>query len=1197
MSSRTLIGHRYELGPRIGAGGMATVFRGLDTHTKRPVALKLLRVEVWSNDPRGVARFAREGEALRQLNHPNIVKLLDQVDEGDNHYLVMELVEGGSFDTLCSPENKLPLRRVLEIALDVCDALVRAHRLGIVHRDLKPANVLIAADGAACLTDFGVAHVAGKERLSATDSVIGTVDYMSPEAISGGLVDARADIWSLGVLIFEALTGVRPFAGEHPIATVHAIVTKAPADLETLRADCPLALVDLVYRMLEKDRNQRVPSTRQVGVELESIAAALKGAPAKRPHLAGFDVADTQQGRHFESFVFDETLVGGAIVAPRPSARTSQLPLQATEFVGRQAELVALRQLLVRDRVRLLTIVGPGGMGKSRLALEACRRADLELSRVQREPAAQAWFELGPCFVELAPLASADLVLSSIAEAVGFQIHPGGPAPKRQLVAFLARRSFLLVLDNFEHVLPAADLVAEILQGAPGVSVLVTSREPLGLSHEHVFPLSGLGVPNPAGERDADYSGIHLFLQSARRLAPDFELHGDAAQAAAHICGLVQGMPLGIVLAASWVNMLSLTEIAQEIAANGEFLSSDLRDVPERHKSIRAVFDYSFHLLSPSERAVMLRLGVFRGGFTREAAQSTALADLRILAVLAKKSLISRDPASGRYELHELLRQYAEDRLREDPEEHQRTLDRHASFFAAFLACRTAALQSNDPRPAARAIEGELDNVRNAWRQLLARQNLVETAAGLPALKRFYLLRGSFSELEEVFSTAAVALGEPPPAPGSQQARLHGHALVLQASAVNGQWDFERAVALLSRALPELAPFTLESAHALLGLALALMSSGHPERGIEAGQEALALYAETSDTWESARAHALLGFSYADWQGPDKTQALFERSIELQRSMGDGQLTIPEALTGLGRVKVERGEYVEGCRLIRDSLALHEKQENRWGKRTALANLATTLRKQGAYAEAEAHAQEALALSREFFPFAEVFELLLLADILKESDRLAEASEHYHACLSGVALLPAEAEPKPFSVELGHPAVCVAIAQLNLGDIAFLQGDPTEARRLLRESLGAFERLGTTWGVAVASDYLGYLACHEGDEPGAIAQLGRALDVSLQAGLLPHAASALAGVARLHFKLGALELASELVAVLRNHPAVERQTLARRVEPLLIELRRSYPSEALEQVLERGKTQDLERAARAQLGSPLFANPLAAAGR
>jgi predicted ATPase len=1184
MKPSTLIGHRYELGPRIGAGGMATVFRGLDTHTQQPVALKLLHVQARLDDRQAVERFAREGEALGRLNHPNIVKLLGQVHEGDNHYLVMELEEGGSFDTLCSQDIKLPVLRVIEIALDVCDALVRAHRLGIVHRDLKPANVLIAADGTARLTDFGVARIAGKERLSTTGSIIGTLDYMSPEALSGGIVDARADIWSFGVLIFEALTGTRPFVGAHPVATLHAIVMKGPADLETLRPDCPLALVDLVNRMLEKDCNQRVPSARQVGVALESIAATLENAASRRTRLARFEVAEPQRGERFGTLMFDETLTSGAIVTARPS----RLPLQATEFVGRHAELAALAQLLVRDRARLVTIVGPGGMGKSRLAVETCRLADLELGMAQPEPARNDWFQQASAFVELAPLASPDLVFSAIAEAVGFQIHPGAPAPKRQLIAFLARRTLLLVLDNFEHVLPAADLVAEILHGAPGVSVLATSREPLGLSHEQVFSLSGLGVPVSGEERSGDASGIQLFVQSARRLIPDFTLDDDTFQKAAHVCGLLQGMPLGIVLAASWVNVLSLSEIAREIAANVDFLSSDLRDVPIRHKSIRAVFDYSFHLLRSNERAAMARLSVFHGGFTREGAESVALADLRVLAGLTRKSLLSRDPASGRYELHELLRQYADARLRESAEDYERTLDRHSRFFTAFLTGCIAPLQSSNPQPVARVIEDELDNVRSAWRRMLARRNFAETGAVLPALKRFYLLRGLFSELEEIFSLAVAALGEPSPAPGSELARLHGSALVLQAIGANGHWCYERAVDLISHALTELAPFDLESAHACLALALALARSRDPARGVEAGREALRLYAGTSDSWETARAHAIFGLSYSDRLGLDETQALFERSIELQHRIGDGQVSIPEALNGLGDLKVERGHYLEGGRLIREAVTLHDKQGNHWGKRNALASLANALRRQGEYAEAEGCAKEVLALSREFFPFAEAYGLLLLGDVLKESGRLAEASEHYYRCLTGVAVLPAQGEQAQLSVESGHGPLCVALAQLNMGDIAFLQNDFHEARRLLRESLSIFEQLGTTWGVAVALDYLGYLACYEGDEPGAIAQLGRALEVALQAGMLPHAASALAGVARVHFARGAFETACELVAVLRNHPAVERQTLARRVEPLLLELRRNCP-EALERAVKLGETPDLDRTARAQLESPLFA--------
>jgi serine/threonine protein kinase len=266
-----VIGERYRIEKRIGQGGIGDVYYGFDIETKAPVAVKALKPHVVAGDPDIVERFRREGEALRELDHPNIVKMLATIEEDGQHYIVMEYVGGGSLRDLLDNEGRLPLERVLHIALDLSDALTRAHRLKIVHRDIKPANVLLAKDGTPRLTDFGAARLQDRTDLTEQGTVIGTIAYLSPEACKGQKLDARNDIWSFGVMLFEMLTGKRPFDEKETPSTIIAIVTKPLPDLVALMPDVPPNLVDLIYNMLEKNPNDRIPSMRQVGAELEAI--------------------------------------------------------------------------------------------------------------------------------------------------------------------------------------------------------------------------------------------------------------------------------------------------------------------------------------------------------------------------------------------------------------------------------------------------------------------------------------------------------------------------------------------------------------------------------------------------------------------------------------------------------------------------------------------------------------------------------------------------------------------------------------------------------------------------------------------------------------------------------------------------------------------------------------------------------------
>ncbi|MCU0480748.1 MAG: protein kinase [Anaerolineae bacterium] len=268
------IGDRYEFDRTtdiIGRGGMGTVYKGIDIQTGQMVAIKQLKPDIIEENPDFVERFNREAEALRRLNHPNIVDVLDTLADDDAHYLIMEYVSGGSLWDEMQKTKQLPIARVLQIALDLSDALTRAHRLKIVHRDLKPANILIADDGTPRLTDFGVAQLSDKSRVTRTGAVVGTLNYLSPEALNGDPIDERTDIWAFGVMLYEMLAGHNPFPEESATAMVTAILTKPIADLNASRPDVPAPMTRLIEQMLIKDRAKRIDSIRKVGSELEDI--------------------------------------------------------------------------------------------------------------------------------------------------------------------------------------------------------------------------------------------------------------------------------------------------------------------------------------------------------------------------------------------------------------------------------------------------------------------------------------------------------------------------------------------------------------------------------------------------------------------------------------------------------------------------------------------------------------------------------------------------------------------------------------------------------------------------------------------------------------------------------------------------------------------------------------------------------------
>ncbi|MDH5606339.1 MAG: serine/threonine-protein kinase, partial [Anaerolineae bacterium] len=708
MMAGLLLKNRYQMNSLMGEGVMGNVFRGTDKYTNQSVVIKVLESEIVNAQPEMIERFSREAELLRQLDHPNIVEMLDEGIVDGCQYIVMEYVEGGDLRAfLKSHPGGLAQERVLRIAIEIADALTRTHHLGVIHRDIKPGNILLDLEGKPRLTDFGIAFQADKERLTKEGVIVGTVSYLSPEAIQGYSLDERADIWAFGVVLFEMLAGHPPFRGNTTWDVLSAILNEKLPDLAALREGVSADFVDLICRMLKKDRHERLHSVRQVGAEIEAI-------------IKGFEIP-------YEPLLRDDQKTAFATPPPEGHRRVSNLPIPRTPFIGRENELAEISKIIDAPDARLISLTGPGGIGKTRLAIEVGM-------------AEKGKFSDGVFFVSLAAVSNPDDIFTNISEAASFQFFHG-VEPKQQIFDYFHKKKALLVLDNFEHLLEGANLISEILEAAPHVKALVTSRERLNLFGEIVVAIKGLTCPSGNSRQNLlDCNAVKLFLQAAKRTCPGFDFQAKESEYIAEICQLVDGMPLGIELAAAWVNTLEIKAIPAEIKRSIGFLDSNLRDVPDRHRSVRAVFDTTWKLLNEEEQQGFMNLSVFRGQSSRKALTEIIGAGLGILRTMVDKSILRQDQ-SGYYQIHGLLRQYGEEKLAGNPEAFSKIRQKHAEYYCDFFG-------SYQEISAGRYqyVIPEIDNVRQATDYLI--ENRKFALLGKILISWFYMIgaRGWYLE-------------------------------------------------------------------------------------------------------------------------------------------------------------------------------------------------------------------------------------------------------------------------------------------------------------------------------------------------------------------------------------------------------------------------------------------------------------------
>lgn len=873
------------------------------------------------------------------------------------------------------------------------------------------------------------------------------------------------------------------------------------------------------------------------------------------------------------------------------------LPADTTPFIGREKELAQLDELLGDPAARLITILGVGGMGKTRLALALSSR---QLGRTHR---GNAPYADGIFMVALAPVEHPSRLGDAIARAVDFAFH-GEHDRDRQIIDFLRNRKLLLILDNFEHLIDATSvgLLLNILAEAPGVCAIVTSRIRLNARGEHLFRLNGLEIPDEEALGPAACLAVAdgtdapaLFCQSARRARADFVLDENTLPTVLRICRLVQGMPLGIELAAGWLGLLGVEEIATEIEKSLDFLEADWHDLPDRQSSLRAVFDTSWKLLTSQEQTALMSLTVFRGGFTREAAEAVAGASLRMLLSLAAKSWLQA--AEGeRYQIHELLRQYAARELISVPEGAGAVRQRHAFYFAGYLRGLEPRMRGSQPSLAYAAVDEDFDNVQSAFEWLIDRDEL-DVAVGqlLPGLFRYLESRYRYFLLQPLIARAekrARALGNNHHAgvllivqsafffngyptrymdyhwisAVSTEIMQRAWAIMPAEPVDTGFWstllgwqygrfvNFEAAVGRLGQLVKRFQKDgrTWETAFAMQCLGRLLTprpwdTTRHGPTG-EAGvvlQQALQLFNQLGDEREEAVTLLFLGFErQAAGDMADARRLAGEAQYRL-RAIGDDIIAVTINWS-LAEIHLQLGEVQESLRMFHE---LAEAFINAGRPHLAIDGLSRASYETVRYGdldEALRLRERCLTLSRASGHLGyESWDSWEMGEVYRVRGDLEQARRWFERSL---ALFRATASAYEES-EVGQ-----SFYHRGLGDLALAEGNAVEAAAYFAEAARFAQATHHTWQYAYATTGLGRAALMAGDSATAARHLSDGLRVGASTGDAGIVLVSFAGAAQFFMVQGDPEHARHLAGRILAHPLAWNET--RREVARLLEMDR-----------------------------------------
>jgi predicted ATPase/Tfp pilus assembly protein PilF len=1054
---------RYLIDRFLARGGMGEVYRAVDRELDIPVALKTFRPEIGS-DPGALRRLKQEVLVARSISHPNVCRIYDlgRDEERDVSFLTMEYLPGEMLSSRIRSAGPMATEIALPIVRQMTDALDAAHRAGIVHRDFKSANVMLvpARDGErVVVTDFGLAVPLEDSRNGAAPeagpaaggasihTLVGTPAYMSPEQVTGGKLGPAADLYALGVVLFEMTTGRLPFEGSTPLQAAHARLTVDPP------APSRFAPVDA-----EWDR---------------TILKLLSREPGRR-HPSGRDVVLALEGRHLGE-----------------ARGKYSLPAERDAFVGRVGELALLRTRLESDSQReggprLLVVVGAGGTGKTRLA----RRYGWE--SLWRWPGG-AWF------CDLSEARAVDGILGAVATSLDVPL--GKDDPVLQLGHAIAGRGrSLVILDNFEQVAPHAPAtLGKWLARCTETSFLVTSRERLGLDGEVVVPLEPL---------DPVKHGVELFELRARTSRPGFRVDEANRGAVLEIVTKLDGLPLAIELAAARLRMLSLDQLRGRLADRFKILSGGPRG---RHSTLQATLDWSWELLLPWERSAASQASVFEGGFTLEAAEavidlsphSGAPLLIDVIQSLVDKSWLRAGVALHvpRFEMYGTVQAYAAEKLmaggtvqETGPFSSQDVEDRHGRIFAEMgTEAAIDALARRGGAEKRAVLERELDNLVSACRRAKAAGRETVAAQTYAAAAEVLAFRGPLA-LSLALGGETLAILRSPPLCG-RVARVLGEAEQFAGRPLEARQHFEQALGVAREAGDRRAEGVV-----LGNLGILDQIQGRMGEARERFERALALLRDAGDRRLEGVALRNLGLLHQNQGRTEEARAHYEEALATHRQVGDGR-SEGIALANLGILHHEHGRMAEARAHFEQALAAFRQVGNRRAEGVVFGNLGNLDREQGRLDEARAHFERALVIHREVGNRrSEGIALGGLGTLHQVQGRLEDARAHYETAVAihrelgdrrfeGIALsnLGTLCQDQDRLAEArAHLERALAIHR-EVGDQRF-QGVTLANLGVLFEKLGEVEKAGARLdeGIAILREMgdklgLGKILCQRGE--------------------------------------------------------------------------------------------------------------------
>ena len=755
------------------------------------------------------------------------------------------------------------------------------------------------------------------------------------------------------------------------------------------------------------------------------------------------------------------------------------LPDYPTAFIDRQVEQADLSKLLSNANCRLLTLIGPGGVGKTRLALQvAAQQVDQ--------------FKDGIFFIFVAVPKTPDLLPALLAETFKFHFFEL-KEPTELIKDYLREKNILLIIDNFEHLVEGAMFLSNLLENAPGLKIIVTSRERLNLREEWIYEVQGMLVPPLGATSSADqYGAVQLFINNARRMLPGFEPSSQDLEAITRICNIVDGIPLAIELATAWIRTLSCQEIAREIEHNLDFLSSSMRDIPSRHRSLRAVFEHSWSLLSEEERRTFRRLAVFRGGFTADAALKVAKATPLLIASFVNRSLIRYLP-QGRYEIIEVLRHFAENKLIENPEDESNTRALHCAYFADMLERNFLVLIGPDQNHAINEIRNDLENIRMAWNHAIISENWVCLEKSLYGLMAYKEILGHNREELEMFQAA------------------------LRKLSIISIPDLERIKANFQSRTAWMAFCLGEHTEGLQGLQSALDSFTK-----------LGLQKETATTlYMLAKANARLDHNTLAIEQINGCIAILRDERYAQRR--EVQCLLANALAVYGPVLIKVSRVNEAKQVLQESFQINQQLGTRFGLIHVIEALGRVQHSEGDLAGAQKLRLQALELAKEIGNKHSI--AIILNNI---SDNYVILREYEKAIYY-----------QRQSIELSREIGYRWLIALGLNNLAFLSlkynNNCDEAIKLYEESLALFRDINDQRGVIFTLHDMGAAALHAGQVEKSYNYLTRALEKALQVN--PEISLyVLSGFALAYEYNNQLPMAYKLCHLIINHPQTNQKT-------------------------------------------------------